>query len=250
MTNAEAASRLGQAEEEAFLPWKALIAAIRAFYAEDEAGLIDALARISDSSPPAALKPLFLAWVLLPETPAAETLSEASAAVAALHRRLMTEIHPAANYAEQAEEALRQGMVEHFETLACRTIRELHESPRADGPLLSLRGVARCLALLDDAGEDDGAFFAAVLKTIGRADGLTALGLAMVERDESAAVAAFRGAIADNGPRAFLNDAAKEILKTAIDILEESSPKADKAMEGRARRPRQHHAVPGQLDLF
>ncbi|MFA6507386.1 MAG: hypothetical protein WCT14_14905 [Treponemataceae bacterium] len=250
MTNTEAAARFAETEEEAFLPWKGLVAAIRAFYAEDAAGLIDALDRIPDSSPPAVLKPLFRAWALSPDVTAAESLAEAPAAIATLYRRVLTEVHPAAAFAEQAEEALRQGMIEHFETLACRTIRELHDATRSDGPLLSLRCVARFLALIDEAGEEDGAFFSAILKTIGRADGLTALGLALIDRDDEAAAAAFRGALASKGTGCFVDTEMQSVLTAVVDILEKQLPIADTRKVVRAVKRRATPNIPGQLDLF
>ena len=120
MTNPEAAARLSETDEEAFRPWKALVSAVRSFYADDAAGVFDALDRIPDSAPPAVLKPLFAAWAAAPDIPAADLLAEAPSAVASLYRRVVTDSHPIEGIAEQAEEALRQGMVEHFEALACR----------------------------------------------------------------------------------------------------------------------------------
>lgn len=247
MTNPEASARLSQVEEEAFRPWQALVSALRAFYSDDAASLLDALDRISDAAPPAVLKPLFRAWALSPDAAAEEILSEASAAVVALHGRVLSQIRPIEGLAEQAEEALRQGMIQHFEADACRVLRELHESPRSDGPLLALRYAARCLLLLDEAGEDDAAFFTALLRAIGRADGLAALGLALVGRDDKAAAAAFRGAAA-GGTRAFVDAPTSAVLAAAAAILEEQAAETDK----RKVRPavKRRAAAPGQLDLF
>ena len=243
MNNPEAAARLSETDEEAFRPWKALVSAIRFFYADDVGGLFDSLDRIPDIAPPAALKPLFLAWASSPEVPAAESLADAPAAVAALYRRVVTDSHPVGTVAEQAEEALRHGMVEHFEALACRVLRELRETPRADGPLLALRFAARCLALLAEEEVEDSACFSALLRTLGRADGLTALGLALVGQDDKAAAAAFRGALADCGPATFLDAETRSVLAAAVEILESSGPKAEKR-----RRPARE--APGQLHLF
>lgn len=243
MTNPEAAARLSETDEEAFRPWKALVSALRSFYADDAGGLSDALDRIPDSAPPAVLKPLFRAWAAEPDASAAELLAEAPAAVAGLYRRVVTDSHPVEGLAEQAEEALRQGMVEHFEALACRVLRELHETTRSDGPLLALRYAARCLELLAGEGEEDTAFFSALIRTLGRADGLTALGLALVGQEDKAAAAAFRGALTYGGPSAFLDAETRTVLAAAVEILESSGPKAEK-------RRRAAREAPGQLPLF
>ncbi len=247
MTNPDAAERLAEIEEEAFLPWKSLVAALRAFYADDAAALIDALDRIPDKSPPAALKPLFRAWAATPETEMGSALSAASAAVAALYERVLTDSHPAEGLAEQAEEALRQGMLEHFENDACRVVRELHDAGRVDGPLLALRYAARCVALLSEEGADDAAFFSALIRTVGRSDGFAALALALVDRDEQAAAAAFRGALSGS-QRGFAAGAMAPVLAAAAEILEERGRSADKKKAGSA--PKRRAAPIGQLDLF
>jgi len=122
MTNPEASARLSQVEEEAFRPWQALVSALRAFYSDDAASLLDALDRISDAAPPAVLKPLFRAWALSPDAAAEEILSEASAAVVALHGRVLSQIRPIEGLAEQAEEALSQGMIQHALRHAARCL--------------------------------------------------------------------------------------------------------------------------------
>ena len=249
MINAEAASRLSDAEEESFRPWKALVSAIRAFYDDDGAAVIDTIDRISDSSPPAVLKPLFRAWALSPDVPAAQSLKNASAAVAALYQRLFSQTHPAAALAEQAEEALRQGMVDHFEALACKVMRELQESARIDGPLLALRYVERCLALLDESDEEDGAFFEAVIKNLGRADGFASLALALIGRDDAAAAAAFRRALEAPSHRLFFEGDLRAVAAAAAAILEGGLRDTNKH-QGRTRKTRAKQAVAGQLELF
>ncbi len=250
MTNPDALSRLSEIDEEAFRPWKALVSALRALYADDPGGVCEALDRLPDASPPAVLKPLFKAWASAPEGSAAELLADAPAAVATLYRRVIADSHPAESAAEQAEEALRQGMAAHFEALACRVLRELHETSRADGPLLALRYAARCLALLDEADTESETFFPAMMRTIGRADGLAALGLALMGKDDRAAVAAFRGALGSPTQRGFLDAEARQVLAEAVSILEVCDSKADMHRRERPIKRKASVSPPGQLDLF
>lgn len=252
MENPEAYSRLAAVEEEAFAPWKALVAAILAFYAEDPRTLDSHLARIPENSPPAVLTPLFRAWLGAPSGARAEALTDAAPGVSALYRRLTTDPHPLQAVAEQAEEALRQDMIEHFEKLSCRVLKELHEASFAGASVQALRYAARCLDSLCAAGRDDTDFYAALLRSLGRADGLTAIALALIDRDDQAAASAFAGTLESRDGGFFVDDDMKPVIEAAIGMLRNEAESRHKP-QPRRRAPassRPASAAGGQLDLF
>jgi len=248
----EAAARLSEIDEEAFVPWKSLVRAIAALYAEDPAALEAAVDRIAPGTPPAALVPLFRAWLALDLDGCAAELTEASSAVAALYRRVFSDRHPLEQLAEQADEALRHGMTDHFEALSSRVLRELRESSHSEGPLLALRYAAYCLAALDRERCADVDFFGLLLRMLGRQDGLIALGLALVGRDDSAALSAFRGALESDCRPRFADDEVRAVLRAATEILAEPErhgcpPAHD---DKKRRRSREAAEREGQLELF
>ena len=186
MENPESFARLDMITGEELQPWKHLVYAIQALYADDAPRCEAALAAMADDSPPAVLKPLFRAWMHRPdnspgsrETLFAE-LAEACDPVVTLYRRLLIEPHPLSLLAEQAEEALRHGLAEQFATMAGKILRTLRELNNRDGPLLALRYAQYCLDLLDKGGYEDTDFFTAILKALGEADGFCVLGFALL----------------------------------------------------------------------
>lgn len=191
MTNPDARERLEACGQPRIVPWKTLERAVRALYEDDETAC--AAAATALSGPPEVLRPLFRAWL---EGGREATLpARTGAASARLHDALFSAPHPTALLADQAEEALRQGMEEHFEALALRVIRGLHDAGRAEGGALALRYTLRCLKLLDDSGLSRGNFLAAATRVLGQADGLVAQALATLESDEAGAGAALAAAI-------------------------------------------------------
>lgn len=252
MANPEAASRLAEMDDAVFAPWRALVRALSALYAEDTAALETALERIPADSPPAALAPLFRAWLAPSPADCAAALGEGSSAVAGLYRRVFTDHHPLAQLAEQADEALRHGMTDHFEALSSRVLRDLGETPRSDGPLLALRYAAHCLSALDREGCADVDFFGLLLRVLGRQDGLIALGLALVGRDDSAALSAIRGALATDGRPRFADDEVRAVLRAAAEILADQGTRGGTpgAAGAKRRRTGGYAEREGQLELF
>jgi hypothetical protein len=257
LSNPEAAARLAGVDEPEFAPWRALVAALRAFYADDPASCLAAVDAIPLDAAPAVLAPLFRAWAAAGGPLAG--LGQAPASLAALYGRLMLKTHPLAALAEQADEALAQGMVEHFEALAGRVMRDLHELRRANGPRLAIRYARKCLADLDAAGSDDVDFFAVVLRSLGRPDGFFALGLALTDRDPAAAAAAFRAALASPPDGGYLAPALRGLLEAAAGRLEAEAEAAARPADPTAPGPDFRPATakasrrpphPDQLDLF
>lgn len=252
MANPDAASRLSDIDEDAFIPWKALVRAIDALYAEDDAAVEVSLERIPDASPPGALKPLFRFWLDYPGEESEKDLEDGSAAVAGLHRRVFSDDHPIGSLAEQAEEALRHGMTDHFEALAGRILRELRENPRSDGPRLALRYAALCLKAMDDTGVSDSDFFSLLIKVLGRQDGLLAMAFALVGHDDMTAASTMRNALGSDGDHAFADPISREVIRAAADILSQAEH-AEAPAHGngsRIRRKSRGGDGAGQLDLF
>ncbi len=252
MENPEADARLQAATETRFRPWKAAIAALKALYADDRRSCREAAASIDPDSPPAVLAPLFRAWTLSTAADRSlameKELAGAETAVAELFGRLIVDAHPLGIQADQAEEALRQGMLDHFERSAARILRELHANRNVDGPSLALRYAARCLALLSEEGQEEADFYSVIVRALGRADGFLAIGLSLVERDDCAAAAAFRGAL-EAGDGVFLAGPLRSLVAQAADILDGSEP-LPKGAAVRALRPACEDRETLQLELF
>jgi hypothetical protein len=252
MENPEADARLLSATEPAFRPWKTMIAALKALYKDDREACLAAASSIEADSPHAVFVPLFRAWSLSSgsgrDAIVQRELAEAAEAVSELYGRLVTDAHPLGVLSEQAEEALRQGMIEHFEHSAARILRELHGNHRADGPFLALRYASYCLALLDEEGREESDFFSVIVRSLGRADGFLSLGLALIGRDACAAAAALRGALeASDG--AFLVGSMRTIVAEAADALEDSETVSEDRIE-LGRRHGCEDKETRQLELF
>ena len=235
MKNPDADEKLARVKLGAFEPWKLLVQAISALYADDTEACLELARRIDGTSPPAALVPLFEAWATGPKA-----LNRASAATALLYRRVLADVHPLEILAEQAEEALRHGMVERFEATSRRVLTELAELPRSNGSLLAIRYALHCLALLDKESCEDIQFMETLSKALGRADALLAVALALLEVDEEAAAAALRGALACGEDGRFLRGPMRTVVAAAAKVL--SRPESP----GRTRPARDCL----QLDLF
>lgn len=251
MENPEAEARLASIEDAEFQPWKAAIAALKAVYADDRSACLSAASSIEADSPLAVLVPFFRAWAVSPGSKqsdeVAEALSSADSAIAELYGRVVVDAHPLGVLADQAEEALRQGMLDHFERSAARILRELHGNPGVDGPFLALRFASRCLALMDEEGREESDFFSVIVRSLGRSDGFLALALALVGRDDCAAAAAFRGAIeAQDG--AFLKGPMRALVAEAAEILE--NPPEDAQQPGAVQKNVCEDTGTAQLELF
>jgi hypothetical protein len=225
---------------------------MKALYADDREACLRAAASIQEDSPLVVLVPFFQAWAATtaPNREAAvqERLADADTAIAALYGRVIADAHPLGSLADQAEEALRQGMLDHFERSSARILRELHGNRSVDGPFLALRFAARCLSLLNDEGLGGADFFSIIIRSLGRADGFLSLGLALVGKDDCAAAAAFRGALeAQDG--VFLDARMSEIVAEAIEVLE-NPPVVPQSHKNPARRNVCEDRETIQLELF
>jgi hypothetical protein len=228
-------------------PWKSLIRGIRALYGGDIPACRAAAEDLGDNTPPGALKPLFRAWLSRQGTRDRDRifteLSGACDAVANLYRRLLVEPHPLSLMAEQAEEALRQGLAEQFEGMALRILKSLRDQRRCDGPLLALRYAQRCLILLDGEDREGTDFIAGVIKTLGEADGFCLLAFTLIGRDNRAAAAALRKALAA-GDGLFPTGPMAALLGEVLALLEEEPGPAGTGRRGRKGQ------TPVQLELF
>lgn len=236
MENPEAFAQVASIADPILLPWKMAVEAIRALYAEDASACAAAARAIDDGSPPAALKPLLLAWATGAPSPRS---SDPSGALSGL---VFSGEHPLAAAADQAEEALRQGLPDRFDALAFRVMRELRDSPHPEGPRLAVRFAAACIrASAQDASVD---FFSTSLRALGRADGFAALGFALVGTDDRAAAEAFRGA-ADAEDGVFVRCALREVALRAARLLD-----AERTTKTVRSAPERGRGNEGQLDLF
>jgi hypothetical protein len=248
--NPEALARMRQIDDPALRSWTALVRGIRALYAGDLPACRTAAEELEDGSAPGTLKPLFRAWLSRQGCGGRDEvfaeLSGARDAVPGLYRRLLIEPHPLSLLAEQAEEALRQGLAAQFEGLALRVIKTLREQRRCDGPLLAMRYALRCLDLLDEAGGGEG-FIPGLTKTLGEADSFCLLAFALMGRDNRAAVAALRKGLGA-GDGVFVTAPMADLLREALPLLE-ASPGPEGGGNRRGSRRREKIPV-AQLELF
>jgi hypothetical protein len=264
MENPEAMKKASLLKGEELEPWKHLVNAIACLYSGDTEGCKKSAEKIGKDSPPASLKPIFKAWSHLHEirmealdtgglqNAACEELSGSSPAVLELFQRLIIEPHPLSLIAEQAEEALRQGLEEQFSSLASKVLNSLHERGSA---LLALRYVIYCFSLLNEAGAEGSEFFSMVVKTLGKADGFCASGFALIGRDNRTAASVLKQAIENSGEektQGFLSAKTAGMVEEIIKFLESGNPRRAhlaRFPSGNHRRARSAK-FRSQLELF
>ncbi|MDR2210149.1 MAG: hypothetical protein LBO65_01580 [Spirochaetaceae bacterium] len=191
MENPDAMKNALALSDPAFKPWQYLIRAIAALYAGNIEGCRGAAETIPEDSAPGSLKPLFRAWEICHRTEDPRRRDKELFAVLTgscepaveLFRRLVIDPHPLSLMAEQAEEALRQGLEEQFSALVLRIIGSLREQ----SPPLGFRYAVYCLCLLNDSGSKGRGFFQTLQKSLGETDAFCALGFALAGRDMHAA---------------------------------------------------------------
>ncbi|MDR2072870.1 MAG: hypothetical protein LBP60_05515 [Spirochaetaceae bacterium] len=191
MENPDAMKKALSLSDPLFTPWKQLITAIEALYAGNTEGCRKAAEAIPDDSPPGSLKPVFRAWEIRHRTGDPRrrdkelftVLTGCCEPAVELFRRLIIDPHPMALIAEQAEEALRQGLEEQFTGLAARIIGSLREQ----SSLLAFRYAVYCLCLMNDSDSRGEDFFQTLQKCLGEANAFCALGFALAGRDNHAA---------------------------------------------------------------
>jgi len=199
---------------------------VRALYSGDPPSCERALGSIGEGTPPAALVPFFRAWLVACRPGETKQLFRESSggidaadrAVAKLYGRVLTDAHPLTILSEQAEEALRHGMLEHFESLCYRILRDLQEQRLCDGPLLAIRFAVSSLKALDEAGYGDTDFFSVILRALGRSDGFCALALSLMDRDQVAAAAALQGSL-EAADGVFVRGSMRRLLERAQGTL-------------------------------
>lgn len=257
MENPEALARLHASSGDPELEcWKALVAAIRALYDDDPSACRRALESLDPASPPGRLIPIFRAWIADASAPgAAHGAAHGAGGVRKLVRdgplgpfirTLVTPTHPLSLMAEQAEEALRQGLYGHFENLTFRVLRELQDRLSCDGPLHAVRYARYALATLTRAGFDETGFLTQLRQVMGSADATFVLALRLVVSDRASAAKAFRSA-AEEPEGEFVRARIREALPRLADALEGSDRRqADRARD-KGGRPRESTA---QLELF
>jgi hypothetical protein len=211
MENPEAMRKTEGLSSPELEPWKCLVKAIAFLYRGDAGQCRKAADAIPGDSPPGKLKPVFRAWLVRQNGETGhdlfEILTECCDSVTKLYQRLIIDPHPLCLTADQAEEALRQGMEEQFAGLAGRVLLAVKEQ----SPLLALRYAVYCLNLVNDSGYEGSGFFPLIRKCLGEGDAFCALGFALAGRDNGAAAAALGNALKNASPgkkeKTFLPDA-------------------------------------------
>lgn len=242
MENPEAMIAIQHSKEAFLQSWIELVYAIRALYEEDSDTCLLHTRRIHDSSPPATLKPLFMAWIQASNFNKATNMLEKSGevplALLELFGSLFSGPHPAEALAEQAEEALNHAMTEQYEHLIYRILRMLQDQKRSDGPLLAVRYAVYCLNQLHAAGYAKTEFFSLIIRALGHADGFYALGVSLLDHDLEAAQSALRAALeAQDG--VFIDTYQTHYIQQLLNLLKSTSTKKTKQ-----KRPAK------QLELF
>ncbi|MDR1428841.1 MAG: hypothetical protein LBI85_01000 [Spirochaetaceae bacterium] len=265
LENPEALARMEKLTGKELQSWKHLVHAIRAMYRGDEESCRAASSSIDDASPPSSLKGLFSAWVSGVKNAGQANIAAGgvfAAPVRELYRKLLVRPHPLRIIAEQADEALRQGMTGHFERLSQSVFRGLREERRCDSALLALRYARYCLSLLNEGGYTPTDFFSLIVKVLGRADGFLVIGMSLLDDDEEAALEALEAALeaardqiqeTAEGPapdRSVFLDAEMALALRALTGL---IPDVPGMAAGSGRRPKNSRGPresPGQLELF
>jgi hypothetical protein len=203
MENPEAMKKTELLSNAELEPWKFLIKAIASLYTGNSEGCRKAVEAIQDNSAPGSLKPLFRAWLIRQNTGNAESgdalfeeLTNCCDSVTELFRRLIIEPHPLSLVAEQAEEALRQGLEEQFSNLSVKVLCSLKEA----SPFLAFRYTVYCLNLVNDSGADGQGFFPLIQKYLGEGDAFCALGFVLTGKDNKAASVALNNGLKNVPP--------------------------------------------------
>jgi hypothetical protein len=196
-------------------PWKLLVKAITALYSGNNENCRKAAGAIPKDSAPGSLKPLFRAWLIRQngETVSSshalfEELTSCCDSVTELFRRLIIEPHPLSIVAEQAEEALRQGLEEQFSGFSAKVLVSLKET----SPMLAFRYAVYCLNVINDSGAGGQGFFPLIQKCLGEGDAFCALGFALTGRDNQAAAAALNNGLKNTVSAPGLKTTSIEVL--------------------------------------
>lgn len=182
MDNPEALKRLEHITDSELLNWKWLVIAIKAIYESNKRAVQEALQHIANNSPPGVLKPLFETW--LSEGTGRSYKALPNAALANVYSQLRRTQHPLALRADQAAEAIRQGVVYLFEQHFEKILYEMHHHLGADGPALAMRYGIDSLCTLHDEGYRMEDFLALLISTLGQADGCCCLALALLKKED------------------------------------------------------------------
>lgn len=245
MENPEALERLNAADDPELACWKALVTAIRALYDENPAACREALAGLDPASPPGRLIPVFMAWIADASAPGGQTQA-ADGPLETFYRNLVARTHPLALMAEQAEEALRQGLYGHFETLAFRVLRELQDRRSCDGHLHAVRYARYALDALGRAGFDETGFLTQLHQVLGPADASFVMALHLLDSDRDAAAKALRSA-AEEPEGEFVRPRTRTALVRLAEALEVSEGRQAGRASHKGGRMREASA---QLELF
>jgi hypothetical protein len=264
MENPEAMKKAEALADPALIPWKLLVRAIASLYGGNTDQSLSAAEAIPEDSAPAGLKPVFRAWALRRRGNGEEKLftllTGCGKPAAELFRRLLIEPHPLSLTAEQAEEALRQGLEEQFFSLSGRVLSSLKEQ----SPFLAFRYGVYCLNLANSGETENGGsgFFQFLQKSLGERDALGVLGFALAGRDNRAAAAALDNALKIPLPKQdgiFLCEKNTGPVRILAQLLESQSPRENPppnpdrggtSPPDKKRTNRRRFGGGAQLDLF
>jgi hypothetical protein len=160
MENPEAMRKAAQVSGDEFESWKLLVRAIEAMYWGKAELCLKTAEKIPADSAPACLKPLFGAWAALRN--GGEKQAPSGEPLGALYDKLIIKPHPLSLLAEQAEEAVRQGLEEQFTALSSRVLGGLKDYSEE----AALRYSKRCMELLNEEGIPAAGFLHAAEKIL------------------------------------------------------------------------------------
>jgi hypothetical protein len=244
MENPEAMKKTEHLSNTDLAPWKFLVKAITSLYTGNNEGCRKAADAIPEGSPPGSLKPLFRAWLIRQNSGTEESehalfteLTSCCDSVTELFRHLIIEPHPLSLVAEQAEEALRQGLEEQFASLSVKVLCSLKDV----SPFLAFRYAMYCLNLVNNSGTEGQGFFPLLQKCLGEGDAFCALGFVLTGKDNQAASAALNNALKND--KTFLGGKNISPVQVLAKLLKDSGGTRQKVRR-RASQPELFQSSP------
>jgi hypothetical protein len=154
LENPDAEELLENNTEEAYLAWRHLIKALKYFYSGRKNECLEILAKIDKSSPLFILRHLFLHWAGIQKLSESGLSEQVIQVLSSLYTKLIVTTHPLVTKMEQAEEALRQDMIEIFIKEARKILLTLLNSNEREKIIIAFRYARSILENIYDMGLD------------------------------------------------------------------------------------------------